>query len=102
MVNGFLQIQMDDASDCPHRTFHARDCQPGKDFHIKLSRHRLSTVGSRLSDEGSIPLGRLVPSSLGTTLRNLRSMCTSLVVCLSTWDCLRVGCTTLSLSLFRN
>ena len=74
----------------------------GKDFHVKLSRHWLSSVTSRLSDEDSIPLGRLVPSSPGTISRNLRSMRISLVVCLSTLGCLRVGCTTLSLSLFRD
>jgi len=93
---------MDDASHCPHRTFHARDRQLGKDFDIKLSRHRLSSVASRLSDEDSIPLGRLAPSSLGTTLKNLRSTRTPLVVSLSTWASLHVGSMTLLLSLFRD
>ena len=93
---------MDDASHCPHRTLHARDCQLGKDFCVMLSRHQLSTAGSRLLDEDSIPLKRPVPSSLGTILKSLRSMCTSLVVSLSSWVSLHVGFATLSLSLFPN
>ena len=32
MANGFLQIQMDDASHRPDRTSHARDFQFGKSF----------------------------------------------------------------------
>jgi len=33
----FSQFQMDDASHRPDRTLHARDCQFGKDFNVKLS-----------------------------------------------------------------
>ena len=101
MANGFLQIQVDDASHRPDRTLHARDCQLGKEFHVRLSRRLLSSVASRLSDEDSILLGRPAPSSLGTILRNLRSMSTSFVVFLTTWVSLHVGPTTLSPPLLR-
>jgi len=102
MANRFLQIQMDDASHRPHRTLHARDCQLGKDFHIKLSRRLLSSIASRLSDEDSILLGRPAPSSHGTISRNLRSMSTSFVVSLVSWVSLQVGCTSLSPPLLRD
>ena len=102
MADRFLQIQMDDASYCPDRTFHARDCQLGKDFHSKPSQHWLNSVASRLSDEGSILLGRPAPSSLGTISRNMRSISTSLVAFLVSWVSLQVGCMSFSPSLLRD
>jgi len=65
--------------NAPHQTsitIYTRCC-------LNLSRHQLSSVTFRLSDEGSILLERPVHSSLGTISKNLRSTCTSLVVSLT-------------------
>ena len=34
MANGFLQVQMDNASHCPDPTLHARDRELGKGFRV--------------------------------------------------------------------
>ena len=97
---GFLQLQMDDANDCPDRTLHAHDSQLGKDFHVKPSRYWLNSVTSRLSGEGSILPKRPVHSSLGTISKNLHSTCTSLAVSSTSWVSSHVGSATFSLSSF--
>jgi len=36
-VNGFLQVQMGNASHCPDPTLHARDRELGKEFRVVLN-----------------------------------------------------------------
>jgi len=77
-ANEFVQLQMDDASYCPDRTFHACDCQLGKDF-------MSSSVNIGLAALPLDPQTKAQSSSKGWTLLLLAQFQETRVQCVHPW-----------------